>query len=162
MVVTASMQQGFETPGKKCWAMGCRETVRPGRLMCYRHWRLVPGAISKRIYQHWRGVQGRKPDSLRLLRLAQTEAFYAVAVGEGKLRRVSPGCYFDPTTNELSIVVQMALIELGLPDTPDNRQAVITAGREIYRQGRQRVALSIVTSDEDGRSTVTPAEEPTV
>jgi len=41
----------------ECHATGCREKVHPERLMCIRHWRLVPRALQDAVYRTYRRGQ---------------------------------------------------------------------------------------------------------
>lgn len=41
----------------KCLARGCDEQLPASRLMCLRHWRMVPREIQDRIWKHYKRGQ---------------------------------------------------------------------------------------------------------
>jgi len=40
-----------------CHAKGCTAKVPPERLMCFRHWRMVPQDLQNEVYRHYRRGQ---------------------------------------------------------------------------------------------------------
>lgn len=48
-----------------------------------------------------------------------------------KLRRLSPGVYFDPVMGELHLDIPEMLAEHGYADTPENREVLIDAARTM-------------------------------
>lgn len=67
-----------------CHAVGCRVSVPPWKLMCPPHWRQVPGALQRRVWDTYRRGQeiDKRPSPEWLA--AATEAIAAVAAREGK------------------------------------------------------------------------------
>jgi len=44
-------------PAHTCHAHGCTKHVSPELLMCRRHWKLVPKALKKAVFRHYRPGQ---------------------------------------------------------------------------------------------------------
>jgi hypothetical protein len=42
----------------RCPVAGCRDQIDPSRLMCRRHWYLVPKQVRDRVWATWRSGQG--------------------------------------------------------------------------------------------------------
>jgi hypothetical protein len=57
----------------RCPVSGCREQIDPSRLMCRRHWYLVPKQIRDRVWATWRSGQGAlSKEHLEAVRVAIT------------------------------------------------------------------------------------------
>lgn len=41
----------------KCHAIGCQNPVQPALLMCLKHWKMVPTAIKRKVWSHFRREQ---------------------------------------------------------------------------------------------------------
>jgi hypothetical protein len=69
--------------GHLCHARGCAKKVPPKLLMCLRHWRLVPPAIRRLVWKHYRpGQEIDKRPSREYLEVMR-QAIQAVAEQEG-------------------------------------------------------------------------------
>jgi hypothetical protein len=70
-----------------CHARCCKTPVPPARLMCPKHWRVVPSSIRRDVWAHYRpGQEVDKRPTSRYLEVAQ-EAINAVADYEGTRRQ---------------------------------------------------------------------------
>ena len=68
----------------RCHAKGCEVPVEPRKLMCGRHWRMVPRFLQYAIWKHYRpGQEIDKRPSVEYLE-AMRQAINAVAVQEGR------------------------------------------------------------------------------
>lgn len=61
----------------KCDAYGCTVQSKPGKLMCLKHWNMVPSELQKRVYSTWKNDRLGKTwvdaiNDARLAVLAQT------------------------------------------------------------------------------------------
>lgn len=45
-------------PDNRCPIAGCGALIDPSRLMCRRHWYLVPRRLRDRVWATWRGGEG--------------------------------------------------------------------------------------------------------
>ncbi|HVT78327.1 MAG TPA: hypothetical protein VHD87_14925 [Acidimicrobiales bacterium] len=86
----SSHLQGSEEPAElerarshHCHAFGCKALVPPRRLMCLRHWRLVPRALQEAVWESYRPGQERRMDPSHAYLLAAAAAVRAVARKEG-------------------------------------------------------------------------------
>lgn len=66
-----------------CRVFGCSKTVPSEKLMCYSHWKQVPGEMQKRVYEAWNKFLKAKTNQEKLLavktlRLEQDTAINAV------------------------------------------------------------------------------------
>lgn len=70
--------------GHKCHAEGCDVLVAPKFLMCWPHWKMVPGNIRKALWKEYR--QGQEVDKrpTQEYLLVATAAVVAVALKEGR------------------------------------------------------------------------------
>lgn len=69
-----------------CHAKGCSVPVPPKLLMCRKHWRLVPRALQRQVWAHYRaGQEIDKRPTMEYLDVAD-EAIRAVAKKEGLLK----------------------------------------------------------------------------
>jgi hypothetical protein len=50
-------RQSAQSAPHHCHAKGCSVEVKPELLMCYKHWRMVPKAIQKKVWEHYRPGQ---------------------------------------------------------------------------------------------------------
>jgi hypothetical protein len=67
-----------------CHAEGCETPVPPAKLMCLKHWRLVPREIQCRVWRHYRpGQEVDKRPSQEYLQVMR-EAIAAVAQRDGR------------------------------------------------------------------------------
>lgn len=66
-----------------CHAFGCKNTVSPKKLMCLKHWRMVPAAIQKAVWATYVPGQETRKDPTRVYLLAQRAAVWCVFVEEG-------------------------------------------------------------------------------
>jgi hypothetical protein len=58
-----------------CPVPGCAEPVDPARLMCRRHWYLVPRPLRNRVWATWRsGLAAASPEHQEAVRAAITAA----------------------------------------------------------------------------------------
>ena len=74
----------------ECHAIECHTPVPPSRLMCLKHWRMVPRAIQKRVWAEYRpGQEVDKQPTTEYLRIMQM-AINAVAIREGKIKEGEP------------------------------------------------------------------------
>lgn len=46
--------------GKPCPVKGCTAHAKPGQLMCWPHWRRVPKALNRAVFDTWRDASGRE------------------------------------------------------------------------------------------------------
>lgn len=51
----------------------CTKPIRPGMLMCLRHWRMVPEPLQQKVWRSWRAFNraGSRPADQRLLFLRE-------------------------------------------------------------------------------------------
>jgi hypothetical protein len=57
----------------RCPVPGCREQIDPSRLMCRRHWYLVPKQVRDLVWATWRSGQGAlSKEHLEAVRMAIT------------------------------------------------------------------------------------------
>jgi hypothetical protein len=57
----------------RCPVPGCRDQIDASRLMCRRHWYLVPKQIRDRVWATWRSGQGAlSKEHLEMVRMAIT------------------------------------------------------------------------------------------
>ena len=57
----------------RCPIPGCRDLIDPSRLMCRRHWYLVPKQIRDRVWATWRSGEGAlSKEHLETVRMAIT------------------------------------------------------------------------------------------
>lgn len=69
-----------------CHAKNCKTACEPEKLMCLKHWRMVPKDIQAMVWRHYRpGQCNDKRPSAEWMRAA-TMAIDAVAVKERKRR----------------------------------------------------------------------------
>jgi len=68
-----------------CHAVGCDVVVPYGRLLCLRHWRMLPASLHSKVNRAYRRWLGDKldHDRIEVLRAVQKEAIAAVARAEG-------------------------------------------------------------------------------
>lgn len=67
-----------------CHAVGCDTPVPPAKHMCLKHWNMVPKAVQKLIWYHYRkGQEIDKKPSVAYLAVAFT-SISCVALKEGK------------------------------------------------------------------------------
>jgi hypothetical protein len=58
-----------------CAAIGCGKKVRPGFLMCYRHWHAVPRNIQFKVWNTWRALnEAKTPEAISAYRAARDAA----------------------------------------------------------------------------------------
>lgn len=68
----------------RCLALGCREKVKAGFLMCRPHWRLVPKDLQQVITEEYQtAVKAREAATSPRYRRAVLDAIKAVQKGEG-------------------------------------------------------------------------------
>lgn len=60
-----------------CAAVGCQHAVRRGLLMCMDHWRMVPAARQRDVWDWYRKI-GRQPDARQRYEAAVQAAVDAV------------------------------------------------------------------------------------
>lgn len=67
-----------------CYARDCERECKPEKLMCPKHWRMVPSHIQKEVYKHYRHGQaeGKKPSEDWIL--AVNAAVKAVSAHENR------------------------------------------------------------------------------
>lgn len=53
-----------------CHAIGCTTEVVPERLMCFKHWRLVPENIRREVIAHYRDSDVQSREWLKAARAA--------------------------------------------------------------------------------------------
>lgn len=84
-----------------CHAVGCNERVLPSRLMCPRHWFMVPETVRRRVWQTYRPGQevDKKPSGPWLF--AAREAINHVAALEGKPGIPPDKAYITKTVESL-------------------------------------------------------------
>lgn len=68
----------------KCHARGCEVEVPPARLMCLAHWNLVPYALKRNVWAHYRPGQEVRKDPTPEYLAAARAAIEAVAAREGR------------------------------------------------------------------------------
>lgn len=67
-----------------CHAVGCAINVPPKLVMCPKHWRMVPLALQREVWRHYRvGQELDKRPTFEYM-VAQRAAVNAVAVAEGR------------------------------------------------------------------------------
>lgn len=67
-----------------CHAVGCSEAVAPRMHMCLKHWRMVPEAVQRLIWKHYReGQEIDKQPSVEYIATAFV-SISCVALREGK------------------------------------------------------------------------------
>ena len=71
-------------PRHICHAEGCQVEVLPRLLMCLKHWRLVPRAIQRRVWQEYEPGQEITKDPTPEYLDVMHEAIEAVAFLEGR------------------------------------------------------------------------------
>lgn len=69
-----------------CHAIGCTVAVPPSKLMCLKHWRMVPKALQHAVWEHYVPGQERRKDPSRDYLVAALAAVEAVAEKEGVSR----------------------------------------------------------------------------
>jgi hypothetical protein len=85
----AHVVQGYRAPkpaqqGRvECRANGCSRPIDPQKLMCGKHWYMVPQEIRVEVYRHYRPGQGVE-DASPAWWLAAAQAVEAVAAAEGR------------------------------------------------------------------------------
>jgi hypothetical protein len=85
-----------------CHATGCEVSVPPKKLMCRRHWRMVPRDMQNAVWRHYRAGQeiDKRPSGAYLR--AMLDAIKAVALLEGQPRPhppadLAPLDFFEPS-----------------------------------------------------------------
>jgi hypothetical protein len=68
-----------------CHAIGCEEEVKPEKLMCLNHWRMVPDELKVQVYQAYVVGQCRTKKPSRLYLEVARRAITAVGKAEGRL-----------------------------------------------------------------------------
>lgn len=63
MTTQAPRVGGRECPVREGTPDQCKATVRPGHLMCGRHWAQVPTAIREAVWRRWRAWQRTSTDT---------------------------------------------------------------------------------------------------
>lgn len=71
-----------------CPIQGCKNSVKPGHLMCLTHWRLVPRLIQQAVNTTWRAYQrGRHREQLEEYRSARDAAIRAAVKEDASARQ---------------------------------------------------------------------------
>jgi hypothetical protein len=65
-----------------CHAYGCSRVVAPALLMCGRHWRMVPAALQREVWRHYRPGQEVDKRPSRVYIDVMKRAIAAVAAAE--------------------------------------------------------------------------------
>lgn len=84
-----------------CRAHGCSERILPSRLMCPRHWFMVPEALRKEVWKAYRPGQENGSVLTQAYLDAAADAINAVARQEGKSE--------IPSTEELIATLERIL-----------------------------------------------------
>lgn len=67
--------------GHKCHARGCAKEVAPRLLMCFRHWKLVPYALQKAVWDEYvPGQEIRKDPTLEYITAAHAAIDHVAAL----------------------------------------------------------------------------------
>ena len=111
----------------KCFADGCQAQVRADRMMCFKHWRMVPPDIQRQIWRHW------QKDRREHLKWA-ARAFYAVAVAERRYQRLEDGVFVNLAKHQMEVDIPLLLERLGVPDTPANRERVLVGAKQAFAE----------------------------
>lgn len=70
-----------------CHAAGCTANVPPERLMCYKHWKMVPKDVQRRVWTHYRDGQCDDWQISHEYAEAAKAAMRAVAEREGRTEK---------------------------------------------------------------------------
>lgn len=83
-------REGVQRPAHPCHAIGCNVAVPPKMLMCLPHWRMVPRALQKRVWDTYVPGQERRKDPTADYLAAATAAIRAVHQAEIAAREPLP------------------------------------------------------------------------